>query len=104
VSEILGTAARQLELIAMVPRGKRLATVAAASSDRGASTTSSHSRRPTASTTSGGSPPSDDLEASLVDALRVLVRCSWFWRGGHARFRLNQPLETRICYDISRIL
>lgn len=76
MSEILGTAARQLELMAMVPRGKRLATVAATSGDRAVSTTSTHAGGGGSKTPSRASAVGGELDASLVEALRVLVRCS----------------------------
>lgn len=72
VAEILGTAAAQLELLALVPKGKRLATVASAGAER-STTTSSHSRRGPKGSTTGASGPAASADAELADALAALV-------------------------------
>ncbi|KAA0153782.1 hypothetical protein FNF31_06386 [Cafeteria roenbergensis] len=71
VAEILGTAAAQLELLALVPKGKRLATVASAGAER-AATTSSHSRRGPKGSTTDAAGPSAAVDAELADALAAL--------------------------------
>jgi len=72
VAEILGSAARQLELMALVPSRKRLAAMAAARAERGGASTSAHGRRGKAADPKHAS-PAGGAEAELLDAFSGLV-------------------------------